>query len=91
MDFDSLFIFLPFCFFQTAGGVILPESNVSKANEGQVIAVGEGHRTSTGTLLPCTVAAGDKVLLPEYGGLSVKVEGEELFLFRNDEILAKIQ
>jgi chaperonin GroES len=40
-------------------------------------------------LVPVSVSVGDKVLLPEYGGLQIKVDGEEIFLFRNDEILAK--
>jgi len=75
---------------KTAGGILLPESNVSKANEGQIIAVGPGMKTKNGDVIPITVAVGDKVLLPEYGGLPVKVNGDEMFLFRNEEILAKI-
>eukprot|EP01038_Epipyxis_sp_PR26KG_P010582 gene10582-14214_t len=75
---------------KTAGGIILPESNISKANEGEVIAVGPGARSRDGEVIPITVSIGDKVLLPEYGGLPVKLDGEEAFLFRNDEILAKI-
>lgn len=76
---------------QTAGGILLPESNISKANEGEVMAVGPGQRSREGDILPVTVDVGDKVLLPEYGGLQIKVEGEEMFLFRNDEILAKFE
>lgn len=45
--------------------------------------------TRDGTVIPVSVSVGDKVLLPEYGGLPIKIDGEELFLFRNDEILAK--
>ena len=74
---------------KTAGGIILPESSVSKNNEGQVVAVGPGATTRSGETIPVTVDVGDKVLLPEYGGLGVKLDGEEVFLFRNDEILAK--
>jgi chaperonin GroES len=74
---------------KTAGGIILPESSVSKNNEGQVVAIGPGATTRSGEVIPITVAVGDKVLLPEYGGLGVKLDGEEVFLFRNDEILAK--
>jgi chaperonin GroES len=74
---------------KTAGGIIIPESAVSKNNEGLVVAVGPGATTKTGEVIPVTVKVGDKVLLPEYGGLPVKVDGEEIFLFRNDEILAK--
>jgi chaperonin GroES len=63
---------------------------VSKANEGEVIAVGPGLRLKDGELLPVSLKVGDKVLLPEYGGLPVKIDSaEDLFLFRQDEILAK--
>ncbi len=68
---------------------MLPESNISKSNEGEVLAVGPGFRTRDGDVVPVSVAVGDKVLLPEYGGLSLKLDGEELHLFRNEEILAK--
>lgn len=46
-------------------------------------------KTRDGETIPISVAVGDKVLLPEYGGLQLKIEGEEVYLFRNDEILAK--
>lgn len=68
---------------------MLPESNIAKPNEGEVLAVGPGIQTRDGQFIPISVAVGDKVLLPEYGGLSIKMNGEEAFLFRNDEILAK--
>ena len=75
---------------KTASGIFIPESSVSKANEGQIMAVGPGATTKSGEVIPITVAIGDKVLLPEYGGLPVKVNGEDMFIFRNEEILAKI-
>ena len=74
---------------QTAGGIILPESTVSKANEGEVISVGSGMQTKDGIHIGVSVSVGDKVLLPEYGGLMIKMDGEDVYLFRNDEILAK--
>lgn len=67
----------------------MPDSNVAKPNEGEVLAIGPGFQTREGHTIPVSVAVGDKVLLPEYGGMSVKLDGEEAFLFRNDEILAK--
>jgi chaperonin GroES len=67
----------------------LPESNISKNNEGEVLAVGPGIKTRDGQDVPVSVNIGDKVLLPEYGGLQLKLDGEDLYLFRNDEILAK--
>ena len=74
---------------KTASGILLPESSITKNNQGEVLAVGPGATTKSGEILPINVTVGDKVLLPEYGGLQVKVDGEELHLFRNDEILAK--
>ncbi len=74
---------------QTNGGIFLPESNVAKSNEGEVLAVGPGFLTRDGQQISVSVSVGDKVLLPEYGGLLVKIDKEEAFLFRNDEILAK--
>ena len=78
-------------FQQTAGGIILPEANVPKANEGEVLAIGPGLTTREGVKIPMTVSVGDKVLLPEYGGLPLKIDGEEAFMFRNDEILARYE
>ena len=75
---------------QTAGGILLPESKIGKSNEATVLAVGPGFTTRDGQLIVPSVKEGDKVLLPEFGGLPVKFEDEEdIFLFRNDEILAK--
>ena len=55
-----------------------------------MLAVGPGYKTRDGDIVAVTVDVGDKVLLPEYGGLPVKLDSEEdIFLFRNDEIMAK--
>ncbi len=75
--------------FQTAGGIFLPEANIPKANEGEVLAVGPGFVARDGSKIPVSVTVGDKVLLPEFGGLQIKIDGEDVYLFRNDEILAK--
>jgi len=72
---------------KTAGGVLLPEAAVSKVNEGLVLAVGPGRRTATGELIPITVKEGDKVILPEYGGSAVKLDGKDLMLLREEDIL----
>lgn len=78
------------CLIKTSGGILLPEAAVGKASEGEVLAIGPGLRTrEDGEFIPVGVSVGDKVLLPEYGGLQIKLDGEDLFLFRNDEILAK--
>lgn len=76
---------------KTAGGLLLPESAISKLNEGKVIAVGPGARTTDGTLIAPSVKEGDNVLLPEYGGSKVIVDGKDLFLYRDDDLLGLIQ
>jgi chaperonin GroES len=55
----------------------------------QLLIVLVGIQTRDGEMIPVTVKVGDKVLLPEYGGIQVKIDGEEVYLFTNHEILAK--
>lgn len=74
---------------QTASGIILPTDSTKDPNEGEVVAVGPGERDVSGTLHPPTVAKGDIVLLPEYGGSKIKMDDDELFLFRESDILGK--
>mmetsp|Transcript_35300 Transcript_35300/g.71966 ORF Transcript_35300/g.71966 Transcript_35300/m.71966 type:complete len:102 (+) Transcript_35300:427-732(+) len=77
---------------QTAGGIFLPDSAANaKMSEGTVVAVGPGARNAEGTVFPVSVAVGDSVLLPEYGGSPVKIGEEELFLFKEFEILGKFE
>eukprot|EP00934_Nitzschia_sp_Nitz4_P005367 Nitzschia sp. Nitz4//scaffold139_size61406//41510//42246//NITZ4_006462-RA/size61406-snap-gene-0.14-mRNA-1//-1//CDS//3329535858//5357//frame0 len=74
---------------QTASGLYLPTDSTKDPNEGEVVAVGPGERDVTGTLHATTLAIGDQVLLPEYGGTKVKIDGAELILFRESDILGK--
>ncbi|EIW58080.1 hsp10-like protein [Trametes versicolor FP-101664 SS1] len=77
---------------KTASGVYLPSSATnSPLPEATVIATGPGAPDKTGTVRPTIVQAGDRVLLPGWGGNPIKVGDEEYFLFRDSEILAKIQ
>jgi chaperonin GroES len=76
---------------KTASGIYIPEKAQESLNEGYVIAVGKGLVTSEGKVIPSELKQGDKVLLPAYGGSIVKVDSEELILFRDSEILAKIE
>ncbi|CAI5738952.1 unnamed protein product [Peronospora destructor] len=76
---------------KTASGIYLPDAESKQPNEGQVVAVGPGARSSDGSLIPAQSAVGDKVLLPEYGGSSVKLGEYELFLFRDEDILGKLE
>ncbi|KAI1185812.1 GroES-like protein [Nemania serpens] len=75
---------------KTAGGIFLPESSVKELNEAKVLAVGPGALSKDGTRVPMGVSQGDRVLIPQYGGSPVKVGEEEFHLFRDSEILAKI-
>jgi chaperonin GroES len=76
---------------QTAAGLYLPTATTKDPNEGSVIAVGPGERDVTGTLHATNLKVGDQVLLPEYGGMKVKIEEDELFLFREMDILGKFE
>ncbi|KJA16452.1 hypothetical protein HYPSUDRAFT_47367 [Hypholoma sublateritium FD-334 SS-4] len=77
---------------KTATGIFLPASATSNPlPEATVIAVGPGAPNKDGTVIPTTVKAGDRVLLPGWGGNAIKVGEEEYFLFKDAEILAKIK
>ena len=71
------------------GGIIIPDTAKEKPQEGEVIAVGNGHREK-GKLIPLDVKPGDRVLFSKYGGNDIKVDDEEYMILKEDEILAKI-
>ena len=73
---------------QTASGIVIPESASEKPDQGTVIAVGPGKRSDDGTVLPLDLKVGDKVLFGKYAGQSVKVDGEEVLVIREEEVLA---
>lgn len=75
----------------TASGIVIPESAAEKPDQGEILAVGTGKRTEDGKVLPMEVKVGDKVLFGKYAGQTVKVDGEEMLVIREDEILAVIQ
>ncbi|KAM0884528.1 hypothetical protein ACQ4PT_030921 [Festuca glaucescens] len=75
---------------KSAGGILLPETS-KQLNSGKVIAVGPGERDRDGKLIPVALKEGDHVLLPEYGGLEVKLAPEkEYLLFRENDILGTL-
>lgn len=76
---------------KTASGIFIPEKNVEKLNEADVLSVGPGSLDKSGSRVPVSVQAGDRVLIPPFGGSTIKVGDEDLLLFRDHEILAKIQ
>ena len=75
----------------TASGIVIPDSAAEKPDQGEVVAVGPGKRTEDGKVLPMDVKVGDKVLFGKYAGQTVKVDGDEVLVIREDEILAVLQ
>jgi len=75
---------------KTAGGIIIPDTAKEKPVQGEVVAVGNGKILEDGKIRPLDVKAGDHVLFAKYAGTEVKVEGEELLVMREDDIMAVI-
>lgn len=73
---------------KTAGGIMLPDTAKEKPRRGTVLSVGSGRLLETGKRQPLTVKAGDKVLFSSYAGTEVKVDGEELVIMEESDILA---
>ena len=76
---------------QSAGGIIIPDSAKEKPQQGIVKAVGKGKVTEEGKVMPLDVKVGDKVLFGKYAGTEVKVDGEELLVMKEDDIMAVIE
>lgn len=75
---------------KTAFGIVLPDSAKEKPQEGNVIAVGTGFLTDSGTTVPLNVKEGDRVIYSQYAGTEVKYEGKEYLILRESDILAII-
>jgi chaperonin GroES len=76
---------------KTAGGIIIPDTAKEKPIQGEVLAVGNGKVMEDGSRRPLDIKAGDRVLFGKYAGTDIKVEGEELLIMREDDILAIIE
>jgi chaperonin GroES len=76
---------------KSAGGIIIPDSAKEKPQKAEVVAVGNGKRTDDGKLIPLEVKAGDSILFGKYSGNEIKVDGEELLILREDEVLGIIE
>jgi len=72
---------------KTAGGLIIPESAKEKPSEGEIVSAGEGARKDNGDLIPMAVKAGDKVLFGKWSGTEVTIDGEELLIMKESDIL----
>ncbi len=76
---------------KTKGGIIIPDTAKEKPSEGEIISVGTGVRGEDGNVTPLDVKAGERVLFSKYGGTEVKVDGEDLIILRESDILGIIE
>ncbi len=75
---------------KTKGGLIIPDNAKEKPSEGEVVAVGPGARKDTGELIAMTVKAGDRILFGKWSGTEVKIDGEDLLIMKESDILGII-
>jgi chaperonin GroES len=75
----------------SAGGIVIPDNAAEKPSRGEILAAGAGKVTDSGEVRPLAVKVGDKVLFGKYAGTEVKVDGEELLVMREDDIVAVIE
>ena len=75
---------------KTAGGIIIPDTAQEKPSEGEVIAVGSGARAEDGSITPMDVKAGDRVLFGKWSGTEVTIDGEELLIMKESDIMGVI-
>ena len=76
---------------KTKGGIIIPDTAKEKPQEGEVIAVGPGARDETGKLIPLDVKAGDRVLFGKWSGTEVKIDGEDLLIMKESDVLGIVE
>ena len=72
---------------KTAGGIIIPDSAKEKPAEGEIVAVGSGSKAEDGAITPLDVKAGDRVLFGKWSGTEVKIDGEDLLIMKESDIL----
>ena len=75
---------------KTAGGIIIPDSAQEKPSEGEVIAVGEGNRDDAGARIALDVKVGDRVLFGKWSGTEVKIDGEDLLIMKESDIMGVV-
>ena len=72
---------------KTAGGIIIPDTAKEKPSQGEVIAVGPGGRDESGKLIPIDIQVGDRVLFGKWSGTEVKIDGQELLIMKESDIM----
>ncbi len=75
---------------RTAGGIIIPETAKEKPQEGEIVSVGTGIRAEDGTITPLDVKAGDKILFGKWSGTEVKIDGEDLLIMKESDVLGVV-
>ena len=75
---------------KTKGGIIIPDTAKEKPQEGEVVAVGPGGRDESGKLIPIDIKAGDRVLFGKWSGNEIKLDGEELLIMKESDIMGVI-
>ncbi|MBA2492927.1 MAG: co-chaperone GroES [Gammaproteobacteria bacterium] len=76
---------------KSAGGIVIPDTAAEKPTQGEVVAAGNGRIQENGEVRPLDVKAGDKILFGKYSGTEVKVDGEDLLVMKEDDIMGVIE
>jgi chaperonin GroES len=76
---------------KTAGGIIIPDTAKEKPQEGEIVAVGPGARDESGKLVPLDVKAGDRILFGKWSGTEVKIDGEELLIMKESDVMGIVE
>ncbi|MFA5081811.1 MAG: co-chaperone GroES [Hydrogenophilaceae bacterium] len=76
---------------KTASGIVIPDTATEKPDQGEIIAVGPGKRDDSGKLIAMDLKVGDRVLFGKYAGQSVKVDGEELLVMREEDVMGVVE
>ncbi|MFO7478819.1 MAG: co-chaperone GroES [Methyloceanibacter sp.] len=76
---------------KTKGGIIIPDTAQEKPQEGEVVAVGSGGRDEAGQLIPIDLKAGDRVLFGKWSGTEVKIDGEELLIMKESDVMGVLE
>ena len=76
---------------KTKGGIIIPDTAKEKPQEGEIVAVGSGARDESGKLVPLDVKAGDRVLFGKWSGTEVKIDGQDLLIMKESDIMGVIE
>ena len=76
---------------KTKGGIIIPDTAKEKPQEGEVIAVGPGARDESGKLIPLDLKAGDRILFGKWSGTEIKLEGEELLIMKESDVMGVVE